>query len=71
MDGTYGRSGSEVRVWDLETLRPLRTLRQPAGENVLLLVWYGGEVWGAVGEQVVVPPPLPQWERRGMTGGRA
>ena len=55
----------EVQVWDLETLRPLRTLRQPAGANVRSLVWDGREAWGAVGKQVVV------WGRRGMPGGGA
>jgi F-box and WD-40 domain protein CDC4 len=50
--------GGEVRVWDLETLRPLHTLVQPAGAHVLSLVCVGMEVWGAVGEQVVV------WGRR-------
>jgi WD40 repeat protein len=49
----------EVRVWDLETLEPLHTLRQPAGQRVLGLVSDGGEVWGAVGTDVVV------WGRRG------
>jgi hypothetical protein len=49
----------EVRVWDLETLEPLHTLRQPAGDNVVWLVSDGGEVWGAVGEGLVV------WGRRG------
>ena len=49
----------EARVWDLETLEPLHTLRQPAGQHVLGLASDGGEVWGAVGEDVVV------WGRRG------
>ena len=49
----------EVRVWDLETLEPLHTLRQPAGKNVVGLVSDDGEVWGAVGEELVV------WGRRG------
>ena len=49
----------EVRVWDLETLQPLHTLRQPAGEDVCSLASEGGEVWGAVGSDVVV------WGRRG------
>ena len=50
--GTYSGSASEereVRVWDLETLRPLHTLRQPAGDDVFSLVCDGREVWGAVG----------------------
>ena len=49
----------EVRVWDLETLEPLYTLRQPAGIDVSGLASDGGEVWGAVGEELVV------WGRRG------
>ena len=49
----------EARVWDLETLEPLHTLRQAAGQNVLGLASDGGEVWGAVGKDVVV------WGRRG------
>ena len=63
--GSVGGSRSverEVRVWDLETLRPLHTLRQPAGADVESLVWNGREVWGAVGSQFVV------WGRRGRTG---
>ena len=42
----------EVRVWGLETLRPLHTLVQPA--NLMSLVCDGRKVWGAVGTQVVV-----------------
>ena len=60
--GSYSMFSSEegeVRVWDLETLRPLHTLMQPAGANVRSLVCDGREVWGAVGGQVVV------WGRRG------
>jgi len=49
----------EVRVWDLETMEPLHTLRQPAGDYVVGLASDGGEVWGAVGEGLVV------WGRRG------
>ena len=44
----------EVRVWDLETLEPLHTLRQPAGDFVYALASYGREVWGGVGKSVVV-----------------
>ena len=61
--GSMCDSGSEeceVRVWDLETLLPLHTLRQPAGDDVQSMVWDGREVWVAVGEQVVV------WGRRGV-----
>ncbi len=50
----------EARVWDLETLEPLHTLRQPAGHDVWGLASDGGEVWGAVGSKVVV------WERWGV-----
>jgi WD40 repeat protein len=49
----------EARVWDLETLEPLHTLRQPAGQRVLGLASYGGEVCGAGCEGLVV------WGRRG------
>ena len=49
----------EVRVWDLETLEPLHTLRQPAGQFVLRLQSDGREVWGTAGDEVVV------WGRRG------
>ena len=49
----------EARVWDLETLEPLHTLKQPAGRPVSGLASDGGEVWGAVGKEVVV------WGRRG------
>jgi WD40 repeat protein len=49
----------EVRVWDLETLEPLHTLRQAGGNFVGGLASYGEEVWGSVGKDVVV------WGRRG------
>ena len=49
----------EARVWDLETLEPLHTLRQAAGQRVLGLASDRGEVWGAVGKDVVV------WGMRG------
>jgi len=49
-----GVEGYAVRVWDLATLQPLHTLRQPAGASVFQLAVDGGEVWGAVGEEVVV-----------------
>ena len=51
----------EVRVWDLETLEPLplHTLRQGAGNWVTGLASYGEEVWGSVGQDVVV------WGRQG------
>jgi hypothetical protein len=49
----------EVRVWDLETLEPLHTLRKAGGNDVGGLASYGEEVWGSVGYDVVV------WGRRG------
>ncbi len=49
----------EARVWDLETLEPLHTLKQPAGNRFEGLASDGGEVWGAVGTEAVV------WGRRG------
>ena len=49
----------EARVWDLETLEPLHTLRQPAGQYVMGLASDGGEVWAASGRSVVV------WGRSG------
>ena len=49
----------ELRVWDLETLEPLHTLRQAAGQYVMGLLSDGEEVWGAGGQEVVV------WGRRG------
>ena len=49
----------EVRVWDLETLQPLHTLRQPAGNMVLDFSCDGWEAWGSVGKELVV------WGRRG------
>ena len=62
--GSYSQQYSateeyEVRVWDLETLQPLHTLRQPAGAPVYSLASDGGEVWAAVGKELVV------WGRRG------
>ena len=49
----------EALVWDLETLEPLHTLRQPAGDDVCALASDGGEVWAASGRSVVV------WGRSG------
>ena len=46
--------GSEVRVWDVESLECEHTLRLPAGANVWCLLGMRGEVWGGVGEEVVV-----------------
>jgi hypothetical protein len=44
----------EARVWDLEILEPLHTLRQPAGRAFLELASDGGEVWAGVRNEVVV-----------------
>ena len=44
----------EVQVWDLGTLELKHTLQQPAGARVWCLAAVGGEVWGGVGDQVVV-----------------
>jgi hypothetical protein len=48
----------EVRVWDLETLEPRHTLAQPAGKEVRWLTSDGGELWAAIGRELVV------WGRR-------
>ncbi len=48
----------EVRVWDLETLAPRRALPQPVGHEVSRLASDSGEVWAAIGREVVV------WGRR-------
>ncbi len=44
----------EVRVWDLGTLKCEHTLPQPAGSRVFCLAAVRGQVWGAVGDEVVV-----------------
>ena len=49
----------EVRVWELETLRPLHTIKQQAGRRVFSLAMDGGCVLGGVGSEVVA------WGRRG------
>ena len=49
----------EARVWDLETLEPLHTLKQAAGQDVCGLTSDAGEVWGAGGKELIV------WGRRG------
>jgi WD40 repeat protein len=51
-DGSDSRS--EVRVWGLAELELQQTLPQPAGSDVGALVAVDGEVWGAVGRDVVV-----------------
>ncbi len=51
---------ARVTVWALDTLHELLcTSRQPADKNVLGLASDGQEVWGAIGEDVMV------WGRRG------
>jgi WD40 repeat protein len=53
-------NGGGVLVWDLETLEQLHTLDLWADQaHQPSLKSYDGEVWGAIGEQVVV------WGRRG------
>ena len=59
--GSY--KAGEVRVWDLEILRPLRTLILPAGDFVRSFVWDRRVLWEAIGQQVVA------WGRLGATGG--
>ena len=44
----------EVRVWELETLRPLHTIKQPAGKMVHSLAGDLLGVWGAVGNEILV-----------------
>jgi hypothetical protein len=48
----------QVRVWDLLTLSQERALPQPLGANVVSLAAGSGELWAAVGKEVVV------WGRR-------
>ena len=59
----FGDSHTEVRVWDLATLRCERALRQPVGDDVSGFVVAEGELWAGVGEAVVV------WGRRGGATG--
>ena len=47
-----GRAGG-AGMWDLETLRPLHTLRQPAGNGVLSLGGKRGRRRGGEGQVVV------------------
>ena len=42
----------EVRVWDLEALRPLHAIRQPAGAPVFAVASDGGQVWAATGKEL-------------------
>jgi WD40 repeat protein len=44
----------EARVWDLETLECERTLPQPSRSAVWCLAAGRGQVWGGVGNKVVV-----------------
>jgi WD40 repeat protein len=52
----------EVRVWDLATLELLHTFKQAEGQHVFGLASDGGEVWGAIGKEVIV------WRRRAPWG---
>ena len=52
--GYSAREEYEVRVWDLATLAPLHTLKQPAGRKVEGLAIGGGEVWVVCGKELVV-----------------
>ncbi len=56
----------EVRVWDLATLAPLHTLKQPAGRMGEGLAVGGGEVWVVCGLELV----LWGWRRRFWEDGR-
>ena len=47
-------SECEVVAWDLDTWAEEQRLQQPAGQDVLSLLAMAGEVWGAVGKQLVV-----------------
>jgi WD40 repeat protein len=60
VSGSMGVGGvrGEVRVWGLEEVDLRRTLVQPDDSDVSALVAVGGEVWAAVGRNVVV------WGRR-------
>jgi hypothetical protein len=60
--GLSSEAISELRVWGLETLEPLHTLRQPAAIAARSLTSYDGEVYGAVGSEVVL------WGRQGCWG---
>ncbi len=53
-EGRSAREVYEVRVWDLATLAPLHTLKQPAGRRVEGVAVGGGEVWVACGRELVV-----------------
>jgi WD40 repeat protein len=55
-DGFADIASAEVRVWGLAELDLQQTLRQPADVNTLVAV--DGEVWGCVGDELVV------WGRR-------
>ena len=54
---SYPRSRTEqyeVRVWDLDTLEPLHTFKQAAGQRVLGLASDGEEMFAVVGKDVVM-----------------
>jgi hypothetical protein len=69
VSGSYAvdDSPAEVRVWGLEELDLQQTVLRPppAGAHVRALVSVDGEVWGAVGRDVVV------WGRKACVAGLA
>jgi hypothetical protein len=52
--GGWLAARNEVVVWDAATLERRHVLQQPAGEDVAALVGVGSEVWGVVGQEVVL-----------------
>jgi WD40 repeat protein len=59
----------EVRVWDLATLAPLHTLKQPVGKRFQGLAIDGGEVWATCDRELVVWGWRGRhWEDRGQRG---
>ena len=61
-DGFSRTEERESRVWDLETLEPLHTLRQPAGRPLPGLERNKGEEWAAAGPDVVMSGRRPGGE---------
>ena len=60
--GSHSRNSDsecEVVVWDLDTWAEEQRLKQPAGQGVYSLRAMEGEVWGGVGNELVV------WGREG------
>ena len=54
VSGSMGVMQCEVRVWDLGTLECEHTLPQPRGSAAVCLAAARGQVWGGVGQEVVV-----------------